>query len=345
MTNLYHVSFQVMMSSVNLTVSSGSLPYQRCLISNIPENAQHKVRDLTNFFVVPLDILVAFLSLMSNSLVVTAVMRTRSLQHPSLLLLCSLSLTDVLWALFSIVRDTVRFSREDLCLEESKEEPSFSTFSIMATLGNLAIISLDRRLAVSKPWWYRNNMKRSRAVKQASAVWLYSLATSGLVYASEHSLISPQVSVVVAILFYVFCVIVIISSYIGIFIANRRHKRTMNQHSGQVLAALKREKKLSNTVGLILIVLLFTFLPALIFPMVLVGLGYKSSLPSWRPIYSFFITLNGLLNPLLNYGRNADVRRAVRGLIKCPKCTTRVLPHPTERNETGRRNPPAETVN
>ena len=333
------------MSSVNLTVSSGSLPYQRCLISNIPENVQHTVRDVTNFIVIPLNMLVAFLSLMSNSLVLTAVMRTRSLQHPSLLLLCSLSLTDVLWALFSIVRDTVRFSRDDLCLEESEEEPWFASLCFMATMGNLAIISFDRCLAVSKPWWYRNNVKRSRVVKQASAVWLYSLAASGLVYANEHSLIPGIASLAVGSLLYIFCFLLIISSYIGIFIANRRHKRTMNQHSGQVLAALKREKKLSNTVGLILIVLLFTFLPALIFPLALLLLGYTNSeFPPWRPIYSFFITLNGLLNPLLNYGRNADVRRAVRGLIRCPQCAARVLPHPTEGIETGLSNPSAETV-
>ena len=39
-----------------------------------------------------------------------------------------------------------------------------------------------------------------------------------------------------------------------------------------------------------------------------------------RPFYYIFATLNGLLNPLLNYGRNEDVRRAVRSLIRCQRC-------------------------
>ncbi len=331
------------MSLVNETIHSGSLSYQRCLIPDIPQNVQHTVRDVTNFIVIPLNMLVAFLSLIGNSLVLAAVVRTRSLQHPSLLLLCSLSITDLFWALFSIIRDTVRFSRDDLCPGDSKEEPWFASLCIMATIGNLAIISIDRLLAVSKPWWYRNNVKRSRVIKQASAVWLYSLATSGLLYAKEHSLIPYTVPLVPLMFLYIFCFLLIILSYIGIFIANRSHRHSMSQHGGQILAVLKREKKLANTVGLILIVLVCTYLPALIFPIILSVLGY-TKLPPWRPFYGFFITLNGLLNPLLNFGRNADVRRAVRGLIPGPQCSVTVVPRPTVGNETAQNNPSARKV-
>lgn len=332
LNKLYRVSFQAMLSQVNDTIHSRSLPFQRCLIPDIPEDAQHTARDVTNYIVVPLNMLVAFLSLLSNSLVVTAVIRTRSLQHPSLLLLCSLSITDLLWALFSIVRDTVRYTSEGLCVPQSEEEPWFASMCMIATVGNLAIISVDRYLAVSKPWWYRSNVKRSRVFKQASAVWLYSLMSSGFVYANEHSLIPDIVPLLAGSLFYVFSIVIIISSYIGIFVANTRHKRTMHHHAqgGQMLATLKREKKLANTVGLILLVLLLTFLPALIFPVILLILGFtNSNFSPWRPFYSFFITLNGLLNPLLNYGRNEDVRKAVRGLIRCPQWSTRVVPYST----------------
>ena len=113
----------------------------------------------------------------------------------------------------------------------------------------------------------------------------------------------------------------------------------MNQHGVQVLATLKREKRLANTVGLILIVLCFTFIPALITPLVLVVVGFKGNavLP-FRPFYRFLVTLNGLLNPLLNYGRNADVRRAVRGLIRCPQRVTQVHPGRIGDNGVNRNN-------
>ena len=108
-------------------------------------------------------------------------------------------------------------------------------------------------------------------------------------------------------------------SYVGIFISNKRQRQTIHQHGGHMLTALRREKRLANTVGLILIVLCCTFIPALSIPLILAILGFSTAdLLPFRPFYALFITLNGLLNPLLNYGRNKDVRRAVRLLITCP---------------------------
>ena len=84
---------------------------------------------------------------------------------------------------------------------------------------------------------------------------------------------------------------------------------------------LKREKKIANTVGLILLVFCLSLLPAVIAPIVMFHFGFtpNDTIPL-RPIYFIFSTLNGLLNSLVNYGRNENVRRAVRSLIKCQRC-------------------------
>ena len=196
----------------------------------------------------------------------------------------------------------------------------------LSTIGNLAIISRDRYLAVSKPWWYRNHMSRSRVIKQASLIWMWSVVYGILTFASYP--LRP-----IVILYYIISITVIIGSYVGIFIANRRQRQAIHQHGGQMSVTLKREKKLANTVGLILIVLCFTFLPALIFPLIFAILRSASSaefLP-FRPFVALFLTLNGLLNPALNYGRNENIRRAVRGLIGCPQ--TVVHPNNTKRTD------------
>ena len=249
-----------MLFQVNETIHSGSLPYQICLIPGIPEDAQQTVRYATNYIIVPLDVLVAFLSLFSNGLVITAVSRTRSLQNPPLLLLCNLSISDLLWALYTLFRATVRYTSEGFC-PEKKTGPSVFSLCFGATVGNLAFISIDRYSAVSKPLLYRSNVKRSRVLKQALAVWLSSFISSGFVYAKKHCLISSIVPLVAIRFIYVFSLIIIISSYIGILIANIRHNRAMHQHGqgGRMLAIIKREKKLANTVGMILIVLAVNF--------------------------------------------------------------------------------------
>ena len=157
--------------------------------------------------------LVAFLSLLSNGLVLTAVIRTRSLQNPPLLLLCSLSISDLLWASFTIARGTVRYTSEGICPEKT-EGAWLVSLCFGATVGNLVFISIDRYSAVSKPLLYRSNMKRSRVFKQASAVWLCSLISSGFVHAKEHSLISGIAPLVAIRFIYVISLITIISSYI-----------------------------------------------------------------------------------------------------------------------------------
>ena len=272
--------------------------------------------------------LLALLSMTCNCLVLTAILRTRSLQHPSLLLLGSLSITDVLWAIFTIVKNTVTFTLEDFCPEElGATGQGVAVLCMISTLGNLAIISRDRFLAVSKPWRYRHRATRSRVVRETSVIWSLSLIMAGIVACGVYFPLVAFLSRVVGTLLYALYILITICSYVGIFIANRRHRTTMNQHGGQTLATLQHEKKLANTVGLLLIVLCFTFLPALIAPLALIIAGYSSfGLIPFRPFYHVFVTLNGFLNPLLNYGRNGDVRRAVRGLIRRPQCIQRIHP-------------------
>ena len=319
-------------------------PYQRCLIPNIPRDVQETVRDVINYGVIPLDILLASLSIIFNLLVLTAVLRTKSLRYPSLLLLCSLSITDLLWAVFSIFKDTVRLTQDDFCPSEVivQSGKGFAGLCFISTIGNLAVISKDRHLAVAKPLWYRSHVTRSRVVKQATAIWLFSVMMSGMIQASVYFPIVSRPAQIIVSLFYVFCFIVMIYSYAGIFIASRHHRQTMReQHLSQMLATLRREKRLANTVGLILVVLCLTTLPALITPLVLANLGLSAGsrfLP-FRPLYSVFNTLNGLLNPLLNFGRNEGVRRAVGGLIRPKFVGAAVQSHNTESRDGSQYNP------
>lgn len=158
------------------------MPYQRCLNSNIPENAQHFLYDVTNSFVLPLDTLLALLSVVFNSVSLVAILRTRTIQRPSLLLLCGLSMTDVTWAITSLIDNTLSFSLKYSCPKEMKGAGESFAFTLcfFSILGYLAVISFDRLLAVWKPWWYRNNVTRSHAIRQMSFVWMLSAILSGI---------------------------------------------------------------------------------------------------------------------------------------------------------------------
>lgn len=315
--NICFVYVQVDTATYSQNTSPQTRLDERCPLSSISDKGRPTLHEVSYFFVLPLDTLLALLSFICNSLIVAAVLRTGSIQRPSLLLLSSLSMTDVMWAIISLYKNIQIFV--DFCPKEQRgpgERIAFAT-SLFSTLGNLAVISCDRLVALRKPLWYRTRVTRSHAIKQIFFVWLGSGSIATL---SASALFNPPLDFVnksIVPLWYVTCISTIIFCYVGILIANRRHRVAMVQYEGNMRAILTREKGVANTVGLIFIVLCFTFLPALVAPIVLYLSGHATrDFISLRLFYLLLVTLNGLLNPLLNYGRNEEVRRAVRITIR-----------------------------
>ena len=244
-----------------------------------------------------------------------------------MLLLGSLSITDVIWAILSAFENIRFFFLKNLCPKETVVGESFAgLLCFFSTLGSLAMISYDRLLAVSNPLRYRSQATRSRTIKQIAMVWVIALILAVIgsghnhfpSVASKFSYLGSAVSICYAF--------TIIGCYIGVLIASCRHKASMHLYGGPMRMVLKRQKKIANTVALILLASCLTLLPAMIIPIVFYHLN--SSIPSdatpLKPLRSIFITLNGLLNPLLNFGRDKDVRRTVRSLIRCQTCSQEV---------------------
>ena len=304
------------MISGNQSTNSSNFPYQRCLMPNLAADLQHQVRDISNYIVVPFDTLLGVMSLICNALVFVTITRTKSLRHPSLLMLCSLSISDLIWALYTLVKNSLTFLHPYMCLEESLEKTSFGILCYLATLSNLAMISRDRYLAMSRPMWYRNHVRRSstRVVKATLLTWLSSLFITLIVYILNKTTASFRSSFIIIFFFYVVCIVMILLNYIGFFMANRRHSRTLQIRAGNMRAAAEKEKKLTQIISVILLCFLFSFLPALISPVIIVATGLP--LNPFRPFNYLLLTFNGLLNPLLNYGRNRDIRKAVLQMLR-----------------------------
>ena len=310
--------------SVNQTASSVKLPNQQCLFTSLPEHAQRTLNNVTNLVVLPLDTLLALLSVTCNAFILVAILRKRSIQRPSLLLLCSLSATDVIWAITCAIHNINYFILKNFCPKQFSEEELFAfVLCFFSTLGSLAVISCDRLLAMNNPWWYRSHATRSFAVKQITLVWVIALTYSGIAAGHRYndSRLLWSLQKYLGSVLSVSYALTVVGCYIGVLIANRRHRASLDQHGGPMRTVLRREKKIANTVGLILLVLCFTVLPAMIAPSVLMHVGFTpTDTVPLRPFIQFLVTLNGLLNPLLNYGRIDDVRRAVRSLIRCQRC-------------------------
>lgn len=293
--------------------NSTKFPYQACLIPDLSEEMQHKLRDATNYGLIPLNLLLTVISFISNGLVILTVARTKPLQQPPMLMLCSLAVTDLIYSQYSIFRIVQVLLHKHICPSPPGDEASaLAGLCLLATLSNLAIISRDRYLAVKEPLWYRTHVSKSRALKIICASWLLSAVATIMFYLQKkfHGLL-VLVSGVTFLLFYLICFLVITVSYLGIFY----NRKTANEDLLNVRAMARREKQMANTVGLILLLLLITFLPGLLIVLVLNVNGVISQ--PFHPYYGFLLQLNGLLNPLVNFGRSKEMRKALRELVKC----------------------------
>ena len=169
---------------------------------------------------------------------------------------------------------------------------------VLATLGTLAVISRDRYLAVTKPWWYRNHMSTSRAAKMSSIPWIISLVITHIVCYVPYKFDGGFKNLVhaISLVYYLFCFVIVIFSHLGI---NFRKPPIVGIR--EIQAVMKREKKSAATIRLILLVLLLTFLPAPLCLIVFKLKGIENLVP-YRPFTYFLFTLNAFVNPLLNFG-------------------------------------------
>ena len=275
------------------------------------KETQLQLRDITNYVIILVQILVIFVSLVCNAFVVITVAQTQSLrQHPPQLMLSSLAITDVIFALNALYRDILVLAHEHKC-PSNTTNPLFASLSIQATLGNMAIISIDRYLAVRKLWWYRAHMNKSRALKMIVLPWVATVVVTSLLYLESLSDGPFPFGKIIAFLFYFLCIFCTIFSHIFLFCNKTPPEEVMN-----IRNVYEREKRLANTVAWILLLLLVLFLPGTIVPLVLIAANVPN-VPAYARYGVFLLLLNGLLNPLVNFGRNKRIRRALRKLMTC----------------------------
>ena len=214
-------------------------------------------------------------------------------------MMCSLAVTDIIFPLYSLSRYIEVFTHEHKC-PTSHAHPLYFAISglcTLTTLGNLAVISRDRYLAVRRPVWYRNHMKISRSFKTVCLPWLISVVYAVLTYFSKRSsrVYTPMAAVFLLVLFPFYLSVI---TFCCLSIYFRKNIQMGNRND----AFLKREKRLANPVAWIAF---DSGIDLLSWPSFWRCFGCKRgnyNLSFW-PYYVIFMQLNGVLNPLLNISR------------------------------------------
>ena len=308
----------------DLTEKSTGRP---CFISGISQTVQRHFFYYSNFVLTPATTLLGLWCFLSNGLILIAILRGGLRIRPGFLLLCGLTLTDVLWG--GLVTPVyVRFRIAELlngkaCSNRSDWDSPLMVTSfflcLFSTLGNLAVMSADRCLAVSKPMWYKSTVTKQHAVCASGAVWLTSTA---MVVLRQVQIFPQRALEVFEACYAVVSSCAIISVQLTTLVALRKHNNAVAQameESARVNAVTRNntaERQLAVTTRHVVSFLALTILPVGF----LVGL---SQILSWNfnifvePLFFPIATLCSGINAVLYYRGNAQIRDGIIKLMKC----------------------------
>ncbi len=248
------------------------------------------------------------ISILGNALVLTAIIRTLSIRSTSMIMLCSLAVSDLL----------VGFLAQPIyiALQLTKDRFAYHAWIVIGpslcgvSLFTITAITVDRFLALRYHMRYATLVTKSRVKYTLVIIWLISFVVSGFDFWNTH-VHSLLVGVVIII-----CLIICTFSYIRIYLIVRRHQLQIHAQQQAVqsfnvannLNMVRLKRSAVNT---------FVFFIALIlcyFPLYVLLTLHGISGSNWQPEWKFASTLvfsNSSINPFLYCWRLRELRTAV----------------------------------
>lgn len=248
------------------------------------------------------------IAIIGNALVLAAILRTPSLRSPSITLLCSLALSDLLVGLVVQPVYLAYLQTENDSLYKSLTVMAFSACGV--SLYTITAISVDRFLALHYHMRYPNLMTTHRAMKISAILWsicfllsLFSLWNMSFYFTSV------AVNIVICILISTVC-------YIRIFRIVRQHqlqihaqKQAVESLNAENIQNMQRKKLYAINTFVHYIVMVMCYVPAFI------GISISVISPNrWTKSWMTAETvafMNSSINPILYCWRHRELRAAV----------------------------------
>lgn len=255
-------------------------------------------------------------SILGNLLVLVAILRTPSLRSPSIILLCSLAVSDLLVGLIVQPLYIVSALIKIHLLNSIWFMLSFATCGI--SLFSITAISVDRFLALHYHLRYPSVVTSFRAKLTLAIMWLTSFFLSGVYFWSKRGyflLIAFGVC---------FCLKISIYSYIRIYLIVRRQQirihwqqqAVSSQTRENVSNMLQLKKSALNSFVFFIVMVLF-YLPMSI------AMALFVITKDWQTAWSFATTavfMNSSVNPFLYCWRLGELRTAVGKTLRKTCC-------------------------
>ena len=291
---------------------------------------------------ITIHVLLTIVTILGNSLVITAFHKFSSLQSASNAILVSLSVADILMTVSFVLNIAYiivgKTTSRVLCSFASTISLTFNAIIIL----HLALISVERFIAIKFALRYHTIVTNRRAKMMSLVVWLWGIAvvlifpkvlkTDGLQAFEEFlqalspcfdrhhqpsSLQSSSARLYLVFLVVSLLVVIIMSSYSYIFkVAWKQWRQIRKEDNLQGELTMKREMKGARTAAIVVGVCLISFIPLL----VVLCLRFLTSSPIKAPkIHAVYLvaSFNASWNPLIYCWRNGNFRNSFKRLLRC----------------------------
>ncbi|XP_022787552.1 alpha-1B adrenergic receptor-like [Stylophora pistillata] len=266
-----------------------------------------------------------FMAIIGNALVLIATSRTPSLRSPSIILLCSMTFSDLLVGLVAQPLYIASEMTKEGSLSRIMETVAFSACGV--SLSSITVISVDRLMALHYHMRYPYVMTAKRAICISATLWLICVVLSLSTYWKQNIYHSTIVATILV------CLLVCTICYMKIYRIVRRHqlqitiqaqqvaKETSKNANGHELNIVRSTKNAKNTF-IYYAIMILCYMPLFISMSV-----SAISRQYWRNELSLAETvafMNSSINPFLYCWRIRELRMAVA------KTTKHILRQKTE---------------
>ena len=256
------------------------------------------------------------ISIIGNALVLAAILRTPSIRSNSMIMLCSLAVSDLLVGFVAqplyIADELKSLGTKNVLLYRLSGMIGFFVSGV--SVGTMAAISVDRFLALHYHMRYATLVTNARVRWTLIIIWLFVFSGLGFYFWNKF------VYHLMAGIFIAICLVVCTFSYIKIYKVVRQHQlqirlQQQNMESsniGNINMARLKNSAINTFVFYICMLVCY-------FPYVVLSTLFGTIYKDWKTEWAFATTLafmNSSINPILYCWRLRELRSAVFKTIR-----------------------------